>query len=433
MGKLKGIGGGIIFRLAPPKYLTEAKRSKSKFMKRPNPDSVQIKATLLLTSSLTVMAGATIAPSLPAMSEHFANANVDNAAYLSKLAVSIPALFMALGSPPAGLLTDRIGRKPLLVGSTLLFACAGSAGFLLNSLWAILFSRALLGIAVAGTMTGVLTIIGDYYRGQQRANFMGLQAASMAMGGVVFISLGGIIAEINWRMPFLLYSIAVVFMLLIVVNISEPKIEQVERTAPSRPEGGLNHLKLPKQILWGIYATAGSYQVAYFLILIQLPFYLKNLSNSSPAESGIAIAASTLAGAIASSRYGALKKRMDYSSVVIVGLLLTAIGMLIIGAGANYRTVLIGLIVAGLGFGLMMPNFSVWLVSIVPPHLRGRAIGGLTTSQFLGQFLSPILAQPVVNIVGLDNTYIMTGILLLQASVTFLVVKVSTTHIAEKI
>ena len=400
-------------------------------MKRPNPDSIQIKATLLLTSSLTVMAGATIAPSLPEMSEHFANANVDNAAYLSKLALTIPALFIALGGPFAGLLTDRIGRKPLLVGSTLLFACAGSAGFFINSLWGILFSRILLGISVAGTMTGVLTIISDYYRGQQRANFMGLQAASMGMGGVVFICLGGIIANFNWRMPFLLYSIAVVFMLLIVINISEPKIEKVERKG--KPGGEPKHLKLPKQVLWGIYATAAFYKMAYFLIPVQLPFYLKNLSNSSPAESGLAIAASTLAGAIASSRYGALKKRMDYSSVVIVGLLLTAIGLLIIGAGVNYQIVLIGLIVAGLGFGLMMPNFSVWLLTIIPPPLRGRAIGGLTTAMFLGQFLSPIFAQPVVNIIGLDNTYILTGILLLQTSVTFLVVKVSTAVVAEEI
>ncbi|MBE9043758.1 MFS transporter [Pleurocapsales cyanobacterium LEGE 10410] len=398
-------------------------------MKRPNPDSVPIKATLLLVSSLTVMAGATIAPSLPEMSEHFANANVDNAAYLSKLALTIPALFIALGGPFAGLLTDRIGRKPLLVGSTLLFACAGSAGFLLNSLWAILFSRILLGISVAGTMTGVLTIIGDYYQGQQRASFMGLQAAAMGMGGVVFICLGGIIANINWRMPFLLYAVAVVFMLLIVVNIFEPKLEKVARGGL----GGGHQLKLPRQLLWGIYGTAVFYNMAYFLIPVQLPFYLKDLSNSSPAESGIAIAASTLAGAIASSRYGAVKQRMDYSSVVIVGLLLTAIGLMIVGAGGSYQIVLVGLIVAGFGFGLMMPNFSVWLVTVVPPPLRGRALGGLTTSLFLGQFLSPIFAQPIASFMGLDNTYILTGILLLQASVTFLVVKVSTSFIAEKI
>lgn len=400
-------------------------------MKRHNPDSVLIKATLLLTSSLTVMAGATIAPSLPAMGEHFANANVENADYLSKLALTIPALFIALGGPFAGLLTDRIGRKPLLIGSTLLFALSGSAGFFINSLWGILFSRILLGISVAGTMTGVLTIISDYYQGQQRANFMGLQAASMGLGGVVFICLGGIIANINWRMPFLLYLVALVFMLLIVVNISEPKVEKIAKKRKGVPGG--DRFQLPKQLLWTIYGIAGFYKMAYFLIPVQLPFYLKNLSNSSPAESGIAIAASTLAGAIASSQYGALKKKVDYSSVVIIALFLTAVGLLIIGWGGSYQIVLVGLIIAGFGFGLMMPNFSVWLVTVVPPPLRGRALGGLTTAQFFGQFLSPILAQPIASMMGLGDTYILTGILLLQAAITFLVVKVSTAFVAEKV
>ncbi|MEM6611059.1 MAG: hypothetical protein AAF652_02180 [Cyanobacteria bacterium P01_C01_bin.72] len=56
-----------------------------------------------------------------------------------------------------------------------------------------MISRALLGLSVAGIMTGVTTIIADYYVGQKRANFMGLQAAFMGLGGVVFLSVGGLL------------------------------------------------------------------------------------------------------------------------------------------------------------------------------------------------------------------------------------------------
>lgn len=185
-------------------------------MKRHNSDSLVVKITLLLTSSLTVMAGATIAPSLPAMQEHFADVN--HVEYLVKLALTIPALFIAISGPIVGYLIDRIGRKPLLTSSTLLFACAGSEGFLLDSLWGIIISRALLGLSVAGTMTGVMTIISDYYQGHKRAGFMGLQAASMGMGGVIFISLGGIVANFNWRFPFLIYLFALVVLVLISIR-----------------------------------------------------------------------------------------------------------------------------------------------------------------------------------------------------------------------
>lgn len=399
-------------------------------MKKFNANSPFVIAALLLTSSLTVMSGATIAPSLPAMGTHFAY--IENAEYLVKLALSISALFIAIGGPFAGILTDRVGRKPLLIASTLLFACAGSAGYFLDSLWAIVISRALLGIAVAGTMTGVTTIIGDYYQGQQRANFMGLQGAAMSMGGVVFICVGGIVAEINWRLPFLIYLVALAFMLLNAVALREPKVAKMEKP---HGKGSVrrSYPKPPKETMILICVISFLYNMAFMLIPIQLPFYLRDLVNASPAASGVAIGVSTLAGAIASSQYGAFKKRLDHSTIVIIALLFSAIGLFIIGYGESYRIVICGLILSGIGFGLILPNLSFWLLTISPPPLRGRAMGGLTTSQFIGQFLSPVIAQPAANLMGLGDTYLLTGIVLLQAAVTFLVVKVSTALVAEKI
>ena len=386
-------------------------------MKRHNPDSFLIKATLLLTSTLTVMAGAIIAPSLPAMQEHFAD--VEHAEYLVKLALTIPALFIALGGLVVGIFINRIGRKPLLIASALLYACAGSTGFFLNSLWAIIFSRALLGLAVAGTMTGVMTIITDYYQGQKRASFMGVQAAAMGFGGMVFAAAGGISADFNWRFPFLIYLFSLIVLVLMTIALYEPELEKISGTKKRPPS------KLAKESIGIIYALALIYMVVYYLIFVQLAFYLKEISNASAAESGIAIAISTLAGAIASTRYGVIKQRLDFSSIIIIALVLTASG--------QYQIVLCGLIVGGLGFGLIMPNFSNWLATIVPNHLRGRALGGLTTFIFLGQFLSPILSQPVIQVVGLGNIYTLGSILLLQMAITLLVVKVSTALVVEKI
>ncbi|MBE9043877.1 MFS transporter [Pleurocapsales cyanobacterium LEGE 10410] len=382
-----------------------------------NSNSFPIKATLLLTSSLTVMSGATIAPSLPAMQEYFAT--VPNSALLVRLVLTIPALFIAIGGLFAGQLVDRLGRKFLLIASTALYGLAGASGLVLNSLGTILVGRAILGLAVAGIMTGVTTLIADYYTGQTRANFMGLQAAFMGLGGVVFLSIGGFIADLNWRFPFLIYLTAWAICGAIVMTLYEPKLEVSDRGESS----SATKPRMPMGVLAMIYGVALFYMLAFYLIPVQLPFYLQNLDNSSAAASGLAIAASTLASSIASLRYGFVKERMGFVSIVVIAFAIAAVGYFIMGIAGSYNLVLIGLIIAGLGFGLLMPNLNVWLSSIIPDSLRGRALGGLTTFFFLGQFLSPIASQPITNAVGLDRTYIFTGMALLVVAIAFLALR----------
>ena len=387
-------------------------------MNQPQPNSFPIKATLLLTSTLTVMSGATIAPSLPAMQEFFAD--VENSELLVRLVLTIPALFIAFGGLFAGQLVDSLGRKPLLIASTLVYGLAGGSGFILNSLGTILIGRALLGLAVAGIMTGVTTLIADYYQGQARANFMGLQAAFMGLGGVVFLSVGGFIADLNWRFPFLIYLSAWAILLAIAVTLYEPRREANNQ---SQNSSQVTQQTMPIMVLAMIYGIALFYMLAFYLIPVQLPFYLQNLTNASPSASGLAIAGSTLASSIASLRYGFVKERLGFVRIVVLAFAIAAIGYLIIGVATSYNLVLLGLIIAGLGFGLLMPNLNVWLSSIISDALRGRALGGLTTFFFLGQFLSPIVSQPITNAIGLGKTYSFTAITLLIVALVFFALK----------
>ncbi len=387
-------------------------------MNSPQANSFPIKATLLLTSTLTVMSGATIAPSLPGMQEYFAN--VENSALLVRLVLTIPALFIAIGGLFAGQLVDRIGRKPLLIASTLFYGLAGGSGFILNSLGTILIGRALLGLAVAGVMTGVTTLIADYYTGQKRANFMGLQAAFMGLGGVIFLSVGGFIADFNWRFPFLIYFSAWGILGAITLTLYEPNREVNNQIKDSSQT---DQPSMPIAALAMIYGISLFYMVAFYLIPVQLPFYLQSLNNESASASGLAIAASTLASAISSFRYGFVKKRLGFVSIVVLAFGIAAVGYFIIGMASSYQLVLVGLIIAGFGFGLLMPNLNVWLSSIIPNSLRGRALGGLTTFFFLGQFLSPLVSQPITNFLGLDKTYSFAGVALLLVALGFFALK----------
>jgi MFS family permease len=390
----------------------------------PNPNAWTTKLTLLLASSLTVMSGATVSPSLPAMKQQFESAisDPDLRTTLVKLVITLPALFIVIGSPIAGLIVDRFGRKPLLLITTTLYGFAGSSGLYLESLPAILVGRALLGLAVAGVMVSATTLIADYYSGSARAAFMGLQAGFMGLGGVVFLTLGGALAQQNWHYPFGIYLLAWLIVPLIVLFILEPDLRTSAR-ANLGAETELEDRSLPIGVMAIVYGLTTLSQIAFYLIPVQLPFYLDSLVKASLSQSGLAIALCTLFSAIASVTYGKLKQRMEFVTFLPAIFGFMGIGYLLIGQSSTWLQVLTGLGIAGMGLGLLMPNMSVWLSAAVPDVLRGRALGGLSTAMFLGQFLSPIVTQPLTKNLGLGGTYALVGGGLVLVALGFAVFK----------
>ena len=88
---------------------------------------VRLRWTLLASSSFSVMANATIAASMPRMAEVFGD--TPNAAFLAKLILTMPALFIVVCAPLAGIFIDRFGRLKFLYASMLLYGLAGASGF----------------------------------------------------------------------------------------------------------------------------------------------------------------------------------------------------------------------------------------------------------------------------------------------------------------
>jgi hypothetical protein len=126
-------------------------------MRSRDPENRVLKVTLLLTSTLIVMVTGVIAPALPTMEDSFAH--VTNVALWVRLVLTIPCLFIAVIAPIAGYVIDKIGRKSVLVISTVLFGVSGVAGYLASTLPLLLLTRASLGIAVGGLMTSVTKLI----------------------------------------------------------------------------------------------------------------------------------------------------------------------------------------------------------------------------------------------------------------------------------
>jgi len=368
--------------------------------------------TLLLASMLTMMAGAIVAPSLPQMTQHFST--VPNYELLARLIITLPALFMALFSPISGWVIDKFGRIRLLVFSLILYAVAGVSGYFTDDIIVMLIGRAFLGIAVAGVLNTVLTLIGDYFNEQQRNAYMGLQGAATGVGGVLFISIAGILADIQWQMPFLIYLFSLLIVILVPFSLYEPlKHKEMDLHAPSSKS-------YPKISMFIIYGVAFIGVALFYMIPVQVPYLLSLIAGITNAKVGYTIAIFTLSQALFSLLYKFFRKRFSYAGIYIIGFMLMAVGYFFISKATQYYQYIPGLIISGFGFGLFMPNGNLWVISFAPLHLRGRLISSLSMASFFGMFLSPILMQPIINQWSLSLAFFVSAGIMLFIGLFFI-------------
>jgi len=359
--------------------------------------------TLLCASSLTVMAGATIAPGLGLMQEHYRGDPT-----LVKLVLTLPGLFTALAAPLAGWLADRHGRRAVLLPGLVLYALAGSQGLWAHSLTDLLLGRAVLGFAVGMIMTSATTLVLEYWEGEERRRVLGWQNAFMSFGGVAFQLMGGFLAEaMGWRGPFWVYLLPLPLALAAALALPEPARHMDRSTAPDVETR--RHLR-------GFLALMGSlaflHMVVFYYTPVQTPFLLGELGVHSPGAIAGAISGATLFSGLASLQYARLRRRLTVGPVFALSFGLVGLGYALVWRMLGYWPILAGLALASIGFGLARPNFTAWLGMHVPDSARARAVSVMSSSIFLGQFFTPFLAAPLVAGVGLPGAFLASGLLL---------------------
>lgn len=347
------------------------------------PPGLAILAVLLAASSLTVMAGATIAPSLPGLARYFSD--VPDADFLARLALTLPALFIAMTAPVMGLLVDRLGARKILFWSTMIFVLGGSSGAFVPDLYTLLAGRALLGVGVAGIMIATTTLIGGLYPPDVRDSVLGYQGAAMALGGVVFLTAGGWLAEMNWRLPFYIYALPLLLLPFIMMTLPQHASEK-------GPDGESADVgKMPWTRLGGLYLIALAAMTLFYIVPTQLPFRLVAAGFEDASLSGYAIAISTFASAATALLFGRIKAAVPATGALALTFMGLGLGVLVTGASDSFLVIAGAMLIAGAGAGLTMPTMNSLVLDATPVSGRGKATGGLSMSIFLGQFLSPIL------------------------------------------
>ncbi|MBD8194592.1 MFS transporter [Pseudomonas fluorescens] len=338
---------------------------------------------LMLGSSLTVMGAVMVAPILPKLGATFGPLE-PRADVLVPLAVTGPALAIALCAPLAGWLADRVGRKALLVIATLLYAVLGALPALLDNLQAIVGVRLLFGCAEAAVMTCCATLIADYWHGEERLRYINRQVVTIGLVGSLFFVLGGALGEHSWRLPFLLYLLPLLLVPLMMKVLWEPQTRQ--QSLDVLEEGRVAVVPL---VLGYLLILSG--MVLSFIVPIQAPILLVGLGVTSSTLIGLSAGLGLLATLGGSLAWPLLRRRIGIAGCNALLLTLLGSGLWLLMRGQSYNAVLVAVLIHGLGAGLLVPNVMAPVMNALSARTRGRGLGGFTSCLYFGQFVSPLV------------------------------------------
>ena len=380
---------------------------------------------LLSAATLTVMSGATIAPSLPGLLDHFAGD--PRAAQLVPLILTAPGLAIAVCAPLAGVVLDVVPKRNALVLAMALYAVAGSSGLYLNSLDAILVGRVFLGLAVGVIMTATVALVADLWQGERRVMVMGWQGAAMSFGGVVFVGGGGLLSELGWRVPFAVYLVPLVLIPFTLAAIPARPIVVDARAG----EAG-RHDVFPWRHAVPLYLLGALSMLTFYVVPTLIAFLVKDLAadGGAAALAGLAIGVATFFAGVVSLNYRRLRTRMSFAAIAALGFAGIAAGFAIITASQSFWLLLVGLAVAGAGSGTILPNNNAWLLSHMPTVMRGRGTGGMTAAIFLGQFSCGLIGPLLVADGGLPFVYLVMGVVAATLAIALAITAVRTSPIA---
>ncbi|MEU6378948.1 MFS transporter [Streptomyces sp. NPDC046909] len=354
-----------------------------------------LRVTLLMAGScLPILGAVLIAPVLPKMQDHFES--TPGAKALVPLALTVPALALALLAPFAGVIVDRLGRRRLLIVTTLLYAVFGTAPLYLDSLGAIIVSRALVGVAEAAIMTCCTTLIGDYYSGQRRVKYLALQTMCASASATVFFVLGGAAGSAGWRVPFWAYAVSLVLAPLMATALPSPTAHaSADEGAVAEAEP---HRAFPWRQLAGICALTFFGAMVFYAVPVEMSYLLDDLGVKDSGVIGVATAsasAATVGGAITFAR---LKRSPDPMLPAV--LTLCAVGFVVMSLAGNAPVLVVGAVINCAGTGMLLPALLTSAMSRLAFEDRGRGTGLWTAAFFGGEFVCPLVLLAGESAVG---------------------------------
>ena len=381
-------------------------------------DKVSIWCIVSLTSIPLIMTlgNSMFIPVLPKLEEKVGITSFQSSMIITSYSIS--AIFLI---PVAGYLSDRFGRKMVILPS-LIFALIGGliAGFaswkMEDPYTMIIIGRVLQGIGAAGAMPIVLPLVGDLYQDDDEkiSSTLGIIETSNTFGKVLSPILGSVFAAILWFLPF--FSISVLSLIsfaLILFFVKAPK----DKDEPVKFKEFLSNtkkvFKAKGKWLYTVFLNGVLVMLILFSMLFFLSENLESVHHIKGIKKGFVLAIPLLVLCISSFISGR-KIKGDLAlmkKIIMFGLIAMSVSIAFVGfTSKKLILLLIVTSIVGLAIGALLPALDAIITENIKKELRGTVSSFYSSARFIGVAAGP----PIMSLVMknyLNVSYITAGVL----------------------
>ena len=350
-----------------------------------------------------------ILPVMPDLIAQLTNSTNGQAAQLSSYLLVTYACMQFFCAPILGAVSDRYGRRPILLLSLL----GLGVNYLLMAIaptLVLLFIARVFSGALGATYAAASASIADTTQPGERARYFGIAGAAMGLGFVAGPAIGGMLGELNPRLPFVISGVCIIAATIYGWACFQETLKPENRRAfdltRANPIGGIVSLSRQPAILI-ILVALFCLQVSKQSYISIWAFFTIEVVNWSPAEIGISTAVYGLMIIFVQGfLVGLAIKKYGNRTTLMTGLYFGCAGFLVLSFAVGPMTIYVGIILGGFG-ELAMPVLQSTLTKRTPDTSQGELQGAISTSYSLSAIIGPfIMAEAFAALTGNSPVYL---------------------------
>ena len=357
--------------------------------------------TIWTTVALDLVGFGIVAPILGRYAERFGAGGLQVGLMFASF-----SLAQMVFAPVLGRLSDRVGRKPVivvsLVGTAIGSFVTGAAG----AMWVLFLGRIIDG-ASGASVAVAQGAVADIAPPERRAQLMGMLGAAFGVGFVVGPALGGLAALGGPHVPFFVAgAIAAVNAVVAVVRLPETKRVAAGDTPRSRRSGALN-APLRRYAVVALMTSLGfSGFEATFSLFGKERF---GLTEGSTAVVFLFVGIALVA--VQGGLIGPLTRSLGSRRLLVTGLVAVAAGLVTLGFTTTWLALAVSLLLLSVGQGVASPSVTALVTEAAPVDRRGETLGYQQSVGAVGRIVGPAVAGAMFDHVSVGSPYFLGAIL----------------------